>query len=1424
VSTRLRLFGMFWSMLVISMAASVRGQVILPADFDWRSAGGLNFVTPVKDQGGGNTCWTFAPTAALEAKYKLTRNDPLFNLDASEQNLVCAGGMGDAVSGGWEYLALDYFTSTGIVRESELPYTAQNTSPNWPLQPSWESRVLKSTSNHDFLPASNTSLKTDLLMHGPLVTFMSADNDWYPSGAIRGGHAVAIFGYHDAISGDDAAVQAAGGYWIVKNSWGAGWGASGYGKILYGVVEGHNRVHAINGAVYYTGPMATAIWQGSAGTWSAGNSGNWTSNGIPYAWENQETAAIFTASAAANPITISGTAIAHGLTFTSGSVGYVISDGALTVTAGGITANESVVVNSPLTIGAPQTWNVAAGKVLTINGNVHTVISDLTLTGPGETIVVGAIDDGGVINSYGATGGGLILQGPGTLTLGGPNSFTGTTQINGGTLVLDFTHSGAPDSNILFHGITPTETYFGGGTLLLHGKAATANSQTFGNLTFNTGASAIELVTGIGGSMVFTASNTWTRNSGSTVDFRPNGQQFNSNPATSNGLVVGTGSAAFATVNGSDWATVTGGSIAAYTGYLADQYGASTNTEVTAANTNLNNGFNTYSLAFRLNQSYVMTLGNTGTLQSGGILVASSVGNNTTITGGSLTSRSGEVLVHQFSSGTLTIGSQIANRRSTSVGLTKAGGGTLLLTASNTYTGPTTIGAGTLLLSGSLNNTAISVHGGATLAATGAASAGTTDSGASGATLTFDPGANFSMVDGVIGTFNLRQQNNYSGQALTIGGSYNAPMLSFEINSAGADSLVLTNTQATASVGPAGATIDVVALSPLTSGATFTLISIPGGGLGGAKLTYPSGATSEIRTISGSPYWLTLHNTNTAESISAALVTSAAYNLTASSTHNRIIVGGSTTLTGSVVNSGTETADILNVAGLSMATSAPASISLTPSSAAGLLPGAGFSGMGTFTGETAGAFALTAIVSSAVNANLGNAATFGAGAGASITVLDHSNASFAGDAKQATLTASLGSHARASGQYGLGFSVHNLQPASGYTAGLDLESVASAPTPSPLSTDLNLGNFPTLAAGSSRGYNVSLDTSSARLGTYNATFTLNVKDENLPGGIAGAPLVIQASGTVTGEAVWTASGNGFWSADSNWDIGVPQNINDTARFGGSVAEPAIVALDTSPILGNLIFSSTASRSYTIAQSGGNHLTLDNGGNNASIVVSGSGSHAIAAPVVLNSDVIVSPAMGTTLSISGQLSGSKSLTKTDSGELILAGTLAFSGSTTVSAGILTYNTSAAAAAVSSLAIAHGATVNAGGTVDGDPFTAGSSHASVFNDGTLNILSGSKSLANITGTGLTSVAGGAILRANHIHQDTLVLGGTSEFNQAAVVLNDFQAGSGSMAGAAASGAAVPMNQVPEPGTLVLFLVAGMPFAAWSRRKIVRIACPK
>jgi len=427
------------SSLSFCVVALVVGCAVLLArsalaeSFDWRNVGGKSFVTPVKSQFGG-TCWAFGDVASLECKYMLTRNDPSYVPDLSEQQIVWETDpdMGSTSGGGAYALAFNYFATHGVVSEAECPANPGTDQPGsgdpWPLADGWENRVWKAESYKVDFATSLQQVKDGLKQYGPLTINMSADDDWYPSpGLPRGGHCVLLVGFQDDPSAPG------GGYWIIKNSWGTGWSDGGFGKIPYSrrpLYPGD--ANALTGPVYYTGAMATATWKNTGwGSWRQGGT-RWTSAGSTSTWQNRETLAVFGGSGMA--VNLFGTVIAHGMVIEPGSTGYSFAGGTgLTLTGGGISAAESITLGTPITIGAPQTWNVDAGKSITVNQPIHTVVSMLTLTGAGDVTINAKIDGGGVLNTYGAKPGSVNKKNTGALTLPG-TSYDNDFSLQAGTL------------------------------------------------------------------------------------------------------------------------------------------------------------------------------------------------------------------------------------------------------------------------------------------------------------------------------------------------------------------------------------------------------------------------------------------------------------------------------------------------------------------------------------------------------------------------------------------------------------------------------------------------------------------------------------------------------------------------------------------------------------------------------------------------------------------------------------------------------------------------------------------------------------------------------------------------------------------------------------------------------------------------------
>ena len=177
-------------------------------------------------------------------------------------------------------------------------------------------------------------------------------------------------------------------------------------------------------------------------------------------------------------------------------------------------------------------------------------------------------------------------------------------------------------------------------------------------------------------------------------------------------------------------------------------------------------------------------------------------------------------------------------------------------------------------------------------------------------------------------------------------------------------------------------------------------------------------------------------------------------------------------------------------------------------------PGSKSMAVGLGTSSTAGAISGTVVVD---NTDLTSAAAGQGVADGNDTVtltgtaVDHSVASFSTASSIKKLTLSFGTFQQNTGTHTLAFSIANLLTASGYTAGLDLDSIGGTGNTSALFTSLS--TFSNETAGTSNGYLA--DLSSASVGVYSAEYTLAVSDENIPGATAGQSLILDLSGTIT---------------------------------------------------------------------------------------------------------------------------------------------------------------------------------------------------------------------------------------------------------------------------------------------------------------------
>ena len=171
----------------------------------------------------------------------------------------------------------------------------------------------------------------------------------------------------------------------------------------------------------------------------------------------------------------------------------------------------------------------------------------------------------------------------------------------------------------------------------------------------------------------------------------------------------------------------------------------------------------------------------------------------------------------------LTIGGPISDGGN-NFGLTMAAGstGSLILTATSTYTGPTTVSAGTLKLGssgtnvGTLGATAVSVASGATLSAVSGAGIGTATSTGG---LTVLGGGTLTVSDTAAGTFTINGSS--TGPLLTLASASTPATINLGTTANGVNNIV-DNGQFLLNAG--GATINLSG-TPLAAPATYPLLS-----------------------------------------------------------------------------------------------------------------------------------------------------------------------------------------------------------------------------------------------------------------------------------------------------------------------------------------------------------------------------------------------------------------------------------------------------------------------------------------------------------------------------------------------------------------------------------------------------------------------
>jgi len=219
-----------------------KGNGIIPSSFDWRSKDGHTYIGTIRNQGGCGSCYAFAAAASAEGTYDWATGSYDGNCANFSESFIiwCLGRLTEyndhfyGCSGAdYEYMELEALTTRGITDESHFPYTQSDpgSCTHW-------SNPVTNFSDWGRIPSNDIeAMKAAIMNNGVIDVAVYAGTAFQAySGGIyndsntscpdgwntASNHAVSLVGWGSE-NGQD--------YWILRNSWGTGWGESGYMRI-----------------------------------------------------------------------------------------------------------------------------------------------------------------------------------------------------------------------------------------------------------------------------------------------------------------------------------------------------------------------------------------------------------------------------------------------------------------------------------------------------------------------------------------------------------------------------------------------------------------------------------------------------------------------------------------------------------------------------------------------------------------------------------------------------------------------------------------------------------------------------------------------------------------------------------------------------------------------------------------------------------------------------------------------------------------------------------------------------------------------------------------------------------------------------------------------------------------------------------------
>ncbi|MCX5881327.1 MAG: lectin like domain-containing protein [Deltaproteobacteria bacterium] len=321
-------------------------SVQYPAKYDLRTTGKL---TPVRDQGNCGDCWAFATYSSLES-YLMPYENWYFSEDDLNNN---HGFDPPPCNGGNSYMSMAYLSRySGPI--NEVGTTAQ---------------VQKHVQKVEYIPRTNytfNEIKQAVMTYGAIDTsiawynsaYKSSNSSYYYNGTGKTNHDVAIVGWDDTYSKSNFITTPQNdGAFIIRNSWGAGWGDGGYFYMSYYDTYAGNNCWAFDNAesptnystIYQYDPLG---WVSSLGSKPSSSTG-WGAN-------------IFTATSSESLKAVSFYALSSNSTYEidiySNVTAGMPTSGTLTLTQSGTLSNVGYVtipLSQPVSLTTGALFSVA---------------------------------------------------------------------------------------------------------------------------------------------------------------------------------------------------------------------------------------------------------------------------------------------------------------------------------------------------------------------------------------------------------------------------------------------------------------------------------------------------------------------------------------------------------------------------------------------------------------------------------------------------------------------------------------------------------------------------------------------------------------------------------------------------------------------------------------------------------------------------------------------------------------------------------------------------------------------------------------------------------------------------------------------------------------------------------------------------------